>query len=253
MASSLKALSFLLGFQMAGAMVDCGGHFANACTECPDGNGYAWCNGDCVWTTSPFDTTGQCKVKPPMPIVGSLPGLEHFQYWWYYFGFGTSALIMLVFACVYYSQVVKQLPKLPSVFNVVARERGLFACFENRDACLYATFCMPVVAGKNYEATQVMGFWPGCILTFLSTYSPLYLLTVLIRAILSMKVQEKLGHKEGFLKACCLNVFCMPCDVGREGIEVDEELGATITCCCNLQVKPRIVTEASNAASRLCG
>ena len=29
--------------------VGCGGHKANTCPECPQGNGAYWCNGDCVW------------------------------------------------------------------------------------------------------------------------------------------------------------------------------------------------------------
>mmetsp|Transcript_23490 Transcript_23490/g.35667 ORF Transcript_23490/g.35667 Transcript_23490/m.35667 type:complete len:500 (-) Transcript_23490:113-1612(-) len=29
--------------------VSCGGHFASTCAECPQGNGAAWCNGDCTW------------------------------------------------------------------------------------------------------------------------------------------------------------------------------------------------------------
>merc|ERR1711870_153191 len=116
-----------------------------------------------------------------LPIVGMAPGLGYFPFWWYYCGFGTSALLMMVFACAYHSQVEKNLPTVPTMFNVPARERGIFAYFESRDTCLYTTFCMPVVAGKNYEATEVMGFWPGCIFTFLSTYSPLCFLTVCIR------------------------------------------------------------------------
>lgn len=179
--------------------------------------------------------------------------IGHFNYWWYYFGFGASACIMLLFACVYYSQVIKNLKVIPNdILNIQGKEVGLFECLKNRDTCLYTTFCMPVVAGKNYHATEVLGFWPGCIFTFLSTYSPLYFLMVFFRALLSMKVQKRLGSDEGFLKACCLNTFCMPCDIGRESMEVDQELGATISCCCNLYVAPRMVTEAANVKSRLC-
>ena len=30
-------------------VVSCGGHFANTCSACPQGNGASWCNGDCHW------------------------------------------------------------------------------------------------------------------------------------------------------------------------------------------------------------
>ena len=29
--------------------VFCGGHTAKTCSDCPQGNGAGWCNGDCVW------------------------------------------------------------------------------------------------------------------------------------------------------------------------------------------------------------
>jgi len=36
---------------------NCGGHMAVSCKECPEGNGAAWCNGDCAWSD------GQCVDK----------------------------------------------------------------------------------------------------------------------------------------------------------------------------------------------
>lgn len=38
--------------------VSCGGHFASTCDDCPQGNGAAWCNGDCQWENN------QCTAKP---------------------------------------------------------------------------------------------------------------------------------------------------------------------------------------------
>jgi len=32
-----------------GTTVSCGNHWADTCAECPQGNGAAWCNGDCTW------------------------------------------------------------------------------------------------------------------------------------------------------------------------------------------------------------
>ena len=29
--------------------VSCGNHNATSCSECPQGNGPLWCNGDCKW------------------------------------------------------------------------------------------------------------------------------------------------------------------------------------------------------------
>ena len=29
--------------------LNCGGHYASSCENCPQGNGASWCNGDCNW------------------------------------------------------------------------------------------------------------------------------------------------------------------------------------------------------------
>ena len=34
------------------AEVNCGNHRAASCSECPQGNGEPWCNGECEWQTS---------------------------------------------------------------------------------------------------------------------------------------------------------------------------------------------------------
>jgi hypothetical protein len=41
--------------------VSCGGHFASSCAECPQGNGAAWCNGDCIWVNN------QCQESNSSP------------------------------------------------------------------------------------------------------------------------------------------------------------------------------------------
>ena len=32
--------------------VSCGGHSAEFCSDCPQGHGLSWCNGDCVWSNN---------------------------------------------------------------------------------------------------------------------------------------------------------------------------------------------------------
>ena len=41
------------------AKVSCGNHFASTCADCPQGNGAAWCNGDCIWTA--IEDGGVCQ------------------------------------------------------------------------------------------------------------------------------------------------------------------------------------------------
>jgi len=49
----------LLCTSICRASVSCGGHSADTCANCPQGNGAGWCNGDCTWDGS----TGQCKPQ----------------------------------------------------------------------------------------------------------------------------------------------------------------------------------------------
>ena len=48
--------------------VDCGGHTACSCGECPQGNGAGWCNGDCWWN----DVTSACEVPTEKDCGGGV-------------------------------------------------------------------------------------------------------------------------------------------------------------------------------------
>jgi len=191
-----------------------------------------------------------------MRALGSMPGLDvadgstDFIYWASLTA--VSAIVMLLFACVYKKRVVNEIGELPRSMHFMSNELSLFICLKKPQTCLHTVFCMPVVLGKNYNAVGVMGFWPGCIFSFLLTYTPLWPLGVLIRAILAKKVQDIIGHKTTMLKACVNSLCCMPCDVGRESEEVDDELGAEISCCCKATVTPRFVNEVNDVKHRLC-
>ncbi len=53
----------LTSIELASASVSCGGHSAATCALCPQGNGAAWCNGDCVWNYADFS----CQERNPEP------------------------------------------------------------------------------------------------------------------------------------------------------------------------------------------
>ena len=55
-----KILIFLLipGSGGSGSQVSCGGHYADSCSDCPQGNGASWCNGDCIWSDNQCILTG---------------------------------------------------------------------------------------------------------------------------------------------------------------------------------------------------
>ena len=44
---------------VVGDQVSCGNHQAASCSQCPDGHGSSWCNGDCKWRSS----TSSCLDK----------------------------------------------------------------------------------------------------------------------------------------------------------------------------------------------
>ena len=60
--NSMLTKSFF--FSLSGSVsVSCGGHVADSCIECPQGNGAAWCNGDCQWRDGACGAALQGQVK----------------------------------------------------------------------------------------------------------------------------------------------------------------------------------------------
>ena len=49
-------------FNFTGSPVSCGYHAAHSCTECPQGHGAAWCNGDCIWSNEQCISKGEIKA-----------------------------------------------------------------------------------------------------------------------------------------------------------------------------------------------
>ena len=47
--------------------ISCGNHEANSCSECPQGNGEAWCNGECQWSNG--ECVSNTTPKPPVDPV----------------------------------------------------------------------------------------------------------------------------------------------------------------------------------------
>ena len=55
-----------------GPQVSCGGHYAATCSDCPQGNGASWCNGDCAWADNRCVSKGEVPTvapttQPPVP------------------------------------------------------------------------------------------------------------------------------------------------------------------------------------------
>mmetsp|Transcript_29892 Transcript_29892/g.86915 ORF Transcript_29892/g.86915 Transcript_29892/m.86915 type:complete len:198 (-) Transcript_29892:622-1215(-) len=130
--------------------VNCGGHYATNCSQCPSGNGATWCNGDCEWVV-PFrapwqpadEASGECRPRCQQVLNWLLDLLNPCLY---YMGLGAATVILLALASMCYSRVAQQLPIVPDAVTTDARERG---CLSDRRTCLSMAFCFPLVAGAE--------------------------------------------------------------------------------------------------------
>eukprot|EP00405_Crypthecodinium_cohnii_P016011 CAMPEP_0206461686 /NCGR_PEP_ID=MMETSP0324_2-20121206/25516_1 /ASSEMBLY_ACC=CAM_ASM_000836 /TAXON_ID=2866 /ORGANISM="Crypthecodinium cohnii, Strain Seligo" /LENGTH=266 /DNA_ID=CAMNT_0053933669 /DNA_START=62 /DNA_END=862 /DNA_ORIENTATION=- len=242
----LQALSLSLALSKVVADVDCGGHYASGCSECPQGNAWAWCNGDCTWLKDPLTTDEMAgKCLPAIPLGVAKGGAVWYQYLFAFTGYG---IVLAIFAAVYYAKVITY---LPSITGIGGTRVGLFDCLKKPDTCLHVTFCLPVSVGKNYHASGLCNYWAGCLSTFFLSFSPCFIINTFIRAYLSYRMQEELGFSPNIVKLFCVNLFCLPCEVGRESLEVDAETGADINCCCQIKVTPKPVVEVVNLVAKV--
>merc|ERR1712232_123920 len=148
--------------------------------------------------------------------------------------FGISALMMLIFACCYKRKVVDKLHDVPETRGPPHEELSIWACFFDRATCLHTCFCMPSVAAKNYSVTGVCSYLPSYFLVAIGTYSCLYPIMAAIRAWFSVKLRRRMNMETNYCLELCLSCFCFPLEVGRESLEVDEELDVQIGVCLNI-------------------
>lgn len=215
---------------MPAGSVNCGGHFSETCKACPFGHGANWCHGDCVWSW------GSCRTS-----TGGASSIDPASQWFLWVG-GWLLFLVVVFAyaTVYKSRVVDELPEDLDVPDEdfddwEDHEKGLFSVFSHSSTCLWAFFCTPVLAAKNYDVGKVAPYWMSCITLGALMYSPLWLLAAVVRAIWSSRLQRNLRHKTNFCLELLTGIFCFWCAVGRDSLELDEELRAEITCPFNVE------------------
>jgi Cys-rich protein (TIGR01571 family) len=216
--------------------INCGGHFAETCRACPAQYGEDWCHGECLWAMD------KCRPDVPMNHIllffGDMGGTS----------FAIALLFLLVAIQIIYAAIfnVKLVAKYPKDIGEKdiedsqdgdwkTREIGLFSMFKDSSTCLWACFCTPVLAAKNFDVSNVLGFWPSCFLIGCTMYTPLYLVTAILRTLLSARLKRKLNLEPKFCKDCLLSLFCFPCEVGRESLEVDSAEEVEIKCPFNFQ------------------
>lgn len=214
--------------------VDCGGHFAEICAVCEQGRGPSWCNGECLWTF------GHCQH------LGGWTLLRHDlqDLLWVWVNWLPVLLltcgVMLGYAYIYKSKVVEEYPRRGAGVieerSVLEREAyreprfGLFAIFSEPATALWAFFCTPVLAAKNYQVGEVSDFWTSCMILGCALYSPCCCFAAIFHAISSGKLKRNLRLRSSFVNDCILGLCCLPCEVGRESLEVDTEEYVEVRC-----------------------
>lgn len=148
-----------------------------------------------------------------------------------------QGLIMLVFAWLYKTKVVNNIPRLET------REAGsrgkdftppLCACWSNLHLCCHIFCCGPCRAAHSWHVAGAVDYVLGIILQVL-----LGPCACLVGCYLRGKMRTTIGLESDtfmdFLKWCC----CSPCAVGQEAMEIDELSEVNVKCCCQLtQVDP---------------
>ena len=103
----MRRFAVFVAARSALAEVVCGGHSAASCDLCPQGNGAAWCNGECTWLDNEctsgcygdeqascgsgcdwIDATGSCRdalsdsVRTASVHLNYAPPVSQAAFWW---------------------------------------------------------------------------------------------------------------------------------------------------------------------------
>jgi len=106
---------------------------------------------------------------------------------------------------------------------------GLCDCCFNIHLCLHVCFCGPCRLGHTLQVAGICDFWMATIF---------WDLCPCLECCLGPYYRQQLRAKLGLEQNCCCDfvsyLFCAPCAIGQDAIEVDAESGAQVTCCMNL-------------------
>jgi len=148
-------------------------------------------------------------------------------------------VIGLVFAYLYKSKVVDNIPKLeqkeaPSGEGEDSQGRdfkaGLCSCWSNLHLCGHICCFGACRAAHTWTVAGAMEYWPSIALQVCCFPCMPCIGGCWLRG----KIRATLALEPGGFMDCIKWCFCMPCAVGQEAIEIDDESGVTVKCCCNL-------------------
>ena len=81
--SNIDFLKFILikkqiSNELPKGYVSCGGHLAATCSECPQGNGASWCNGECEWKNEECVSKGSFSYDNWKKMIYSMISEKYF-------------------------------------------------------------------------------------------------------------------------------------------------------------------------------
>lgn len=173
--------------------------------------------------------TGRISIPPELDLI--LKQQTNITY-----GFMSSGIVMFLFACLFKAKVVDTYPLhlLDEIIEDGGQPQeawdslGLFSVVLRPATCCYVMCCSPVLTAKNYHVTEICDFWPACCLLYV-TYN-MCCVGICVRTYFSSQLKTKLHIQHNLFCDFLLNLLCMPCELGRESLVVDEVMGLTIGC-----------------------
>jgi len=171
-----------------------------------------------------------------------------------------TLIIYVVFAGVYYKNVVKYVPvrrERKQGVMISDFEQGLFEVCDivdnrNRDRCLYATCCYWCRAAHTWHAAGVCEYWPALFLLALASMVKwTCCVEGIIFAYFRMKTKDQLNIKTDVMNDCLVSIFCTCCAVGQEGMAIDVDRGTDeVSCCCRVSQQPVVGGQESDIILR---
>jgi len=151
-------------------------------------------------------------------------------------------VMALIFTCLYRYRIVQKI-EMKDIYHHTTVDNfdpmspaqhkwdsiGLFGCLREFNTCCLVIACPYAVAAKNYHVTHSMSFWPACCCVFFSYQVPP--LGAIVRTYLGTEMKNEARIQSSCCMDFLLNFFCAPCEIGRESMFIDSQVGVQEHVC----------------------
>jgi len=144
-------------------------------------------------------------------------------------------VIVFTFAFLYKRGVVDAYPReslqaMQPQTGQTDFKQGLCGCTGDKSVCLHATCCWAVRAAHTWDVMGIADFWVGVVVSVFCGCCLPCIGGLVWRA----QMREKFGIEKNSINDFLMWWCCLPCAVGQEAMQVDEVVGMSVECCCNL-------------------